>query len=93
MELTGKGNNIFDKAEDVILRGVEKLLDTPEKMTEADCRNLQTLVCTAGRIQAIRWGNFHSNYQDGQRETAPTPETKGRAVCVFKKGKVKIEKR
>lgn len=64
MELTGKGNDILDKAEDVILRGVEKLLDTPEKLTTEDCRSLQTLVCTAGRIQAIRHGNFHSNYPD-----------------------------
>ena len=64
MELTGKGNDILDKAEDVILRGVEKLLDTPEKLTTEDCRSLQTLVCTAGRIQAIRHGCFHSNYPD-----------------------------
>ena len=78
MELTGKGNDILDKAEDVILRGVEKLLDTPEKLTTEDCRNLQTLVCTAGRIQAIRSGNFHSNYPDGQKEAAPTPEAKER---------------
>ena len=33
MELAGKGNDILDKAEDVILQGVEKLLDTPEKLT------------------------------------------------------------
>ena len=33
MEQIGKGNDILDKAEDVILRGVEKLLETPEKMT------------------------------------------------------------
>lgn len=64
MELTGKGNDILDKAEDVILRGVEKLVDTPVELTAEDCRNLQTLVCTAGRIQAIRSGNFHSNYPD-----------------------------
>lgn len=64
MELTGKGNDILDKAENVILRGVEKLMETPEKMTGEDCRNLQTLVCTAGRIQAIRRGNFHSNYPE-----------------------------
>jgi len=64
MELTGKGNDILDKAEDVILRGVEKLLESSEKMTAEDCRNLQTLVCTTGRIQAIRNGNFHSNYPD-----------------------------
>lgn len=64
MELTRKGNNILGKAEDVILQGVEKLLDTPEKLTTEDCRNLQTLVCTAGRIQAIRNRNFHSNYPD-----------------------------
>lgn len=64
MKLDGKGNDIFSKAEDVILRGVEKLLETPEKMTGEDCRNLQTLICTAGRIQAIRSGNFHSNYPD-----------------------------
>lgn len=60
----GKENDILDKAEDVILRGVEKLLESPEKMSGEDCRNLQTLVCTAGRIQAIRGGNFHSNYPD-----------------------------
>ena len=64
MELTGKGKDILDKAEDVLLRGVEKLLETPEKMTGEDCRNLQALVCTAGRIQAIRKGGFHSNYPD-----------------------------
>ena len=64
MELTGKGNDILDKAEDVILRGVGKLLEVPDKLTTEDCRNLQTLVCTAGRIQAIRVGNFHSNYPD-----------------------------
>lgn len=64
MKLTGKGNDILSKAEDVILRGVEKLLKAPEKMTGEDCRNLQTLVCTAGRIQAIRCGNLHSNYPD-----------------------------
>jgi len=64
VELAGKGNDILDKAEDVILQGVEKLLDSPEKMTGEDCRNLQTLVCTAGRVQAIRSGNFHSNYPD-----------------------------
>lgn len=63
-KLTGKGNDILDKAEDVILRGVEKLLEAPDKMSGEDCRNLQTLVCTAGRIQAIRRGNFHSNYPD-----------------------------
>ncbi len=62
--LNGKVKDILSKAEDVILRGVEKLLETPEKMTGEDCRNLQTLVCTAGRIQAIRSGNFHSNYPD-----------------------------
>lgn len=64
MERTGKGNDILDKAEDVILRGVEKLLEAPEKMTGEDCRNLQTLVCTAGRIQAIRHGSFFSNYPE-----------------------------
>lgn len=64
MKLNEKENDILSKAEDVILRGVEKLLETPEKMTGEDCRNLQTLVCTAGRIQAIRSGNFHSNYPD-----------------------------
>ena len=64
MELTEKGNDILDKAEDVILRGVKKLLETPDKMSAEDCRNLQTLLCTAGRIQAIRSGNFHSNYPD-----------------------------
>lgn len=64
MEQTGKGKDILDKAEDVILRAVEKLLETPEKLTGEDCRNLQTLVCTAGRIRAIRSGNFHSNYPD-----------------------------
>lgn len=64
MELTEKGNDILDKAEDVILRGVKKLLETPDKMSAEDCRNLQTLICTAGRIQAIRSGNFHSNYPD-----------------------------
>lgn len=64
IDLTGKGNDILDKAEDVILRGVEKLLEAPEKMTGEDCRNLQTLVCTEGRIQAIRYGCFHSNYPD-----------------------------
>lgn len=63
-DVIGKGNNILDKAEDVILHGVEKLLETPEKMTREDCRNLQTRVCTAGRIQAIRNGNLHSNYPD-----------------------------
>ena len=61
----GKGNDILDKAEDVILRRVEKLLESPEKMSGEDCRNLQTLVCTAGRIQAIRGGNFFSNYPNG----------------------------
>lgn len=64
MELTRKGNDLLDKAEDVILQGVERLLEMQEKMTGEDCRNLQTLVCTAGRIQAIRNGNFHSNYPD-----------------------------
>lgn len=64
MKLTGYGNDILTRAEDVILKGVEKLLDVPEKMTSEDCRNLQTLVCTAGRIQVIRNGNFHSNYPD-----------------------------
>lgn len=64
LELTGKGNDILDKAEDVILRGVEKLLETPDKLTAEDCRNLQTLVCTEGRIQAIRCGSFHSNYPE-----------------------------
>lgn len=64
MELTGKGNDILSKAEDAILRGVEKLLETQGDMTAEDCRNLQTLVCTVGRIQAIRCGNFHSNYPD-----------------------------
>ena len=63
-EQTEKGNDILDKAEDVILQGVEKLLETSDKMSGEDCRNLQTLVCTAGRIQAIRSGNFHSNYPD-----------------------------
>lgn len=38
IDLTGKGNDILDKAEDVILRGVEKLLEAPEKMTGEDCR-------------------------------------------------------
>lgn len=64
MELARKGNDILDKAEDVILREVEKLLEAQEGMTGEDCRNLQTLVCTTGRIQAIRNGNFHSNYPD-----------------------------
>lgn len=64
MELIGKGNDILDKAEDVILRGVTEMLEKPEKMTGEDCRNLQTLVCTAGRIQAIRRGSFHSNYPE-----------------------------
>lgn len=64
MEQDRKGNDILDKAEDVILRDVEKLLEMPDKMSSEDCRNLQTLVCTAGRIQAIRNGNFHSNYPD-----------------------------
>lgn len=62
MEKIGKGNDILDKAEDVILREVEKLLESPEKMSGEDYRNLQTLVCTAGRIQAIRFGRFFSNY-------------------------------
>lgn len=62
--MTGKGKDILDKAEDVILRRVEKLLEMPEKMTDEDCRNLQTLVCTAGRIQAIRCGSFHSTYPE-----------------------------
>ena len=64
MELTGKGTDILSKAEDVILKGVEELLETPERLTGEHCRNLQTLVCMAGRIQAIRSGNFHSNYPD-----------------------------
>ena len=64
MEMTGKGNDILDKAEDVILHGITKLSETSEKLSDADCRNLQTLVCMAGRIQAIRRGNFHSNYPD-----------------------------
>lgn len=64
LELTGKGNDILDKAEDAILQGVEKLLEMPDKLTSEDCRDLQTLVCTAGRIQAIRCGNFHSNYPE-----------------------------
>ncbi len=63
-KLAKKQNDILDKAEDVILQEVEKLLGTQEKMTTEDCRNLQTLVCTAGRIQAIRCGNFHSNYPE-----------------------------
>lgn len=61
---TGKGGDILGKAEEVILQGVEKLLDSPEKLTGDDCRNLQTLVCTAGRIQAIRNGNYHGNYPE-----------------------------
>ncbi len=64
MELTGKGNDILDNAEDVIMQGVCELLETTKKMDAEDCRNLQTLVCTAGRIQAIRRGNFHSNYPE-----------------------------
>lgn len=64
MEQTRKGKDILDKSEDVVLRGIEKLLETPGKMSGEDCRNLQTLVCTAGRIRAIRSGNFHSNYPD-----------------------------
>ena len=63
-EQTEKGNDILDKAEDVILQGVEKLLETSDKMSGEDCRNLQTLVCTAGRIQAIRHGSFFSNYPE-----------------------------
>lgn len=62
--MSKKQKEILDKAEDLILRGVEKLLETPEKMTGEDCRNLQTLVCMAGRIQAIRRGNFYSNYPE-----------------------------
>lgn len=60
----GACHDILEKAENVILRCVGKLLETPDKMSGEDCRNLQTLVCTAGRIQAIRRGNFHSNYPD-----------------------------
>ena len=33
MELTGKGNDILDKAEDVILWGFGKLLEVPDKLT------------------------------------------------------------
>ncbi len=62
VELTEKGNSILDKAEDAVALGIERILETPKKMTDEDCRNLQTLVCTAGRIQAIRCGSFHSNY-------------------------------
>ena len=64
MKLDGKGNDILDKAEDVILQELEKLLDTREKLTEGDCRNFQTLVCMAGRIQAIRRGSFNSNFPE-----------------------------
>lgn len=62
VELTEKGNSILDKAEDAVALGIERILETPKKMTDEDCRNPQTLVCTAGRIQAIRCGSFHSNY-------------------------------
>ena len=64
VELTGKGNDILGKAEDVILQGVERLRATPDKLTSEKYRDLQTLVGTAGRIQAIRFGCFHSNYPE-----------------------------
>lgn len=64
VELTKKENDILEKAEDAILRQVEKINALADGMSEADCRSLQTLVCTVGRIRAVKGGNNFSNYPD-----------------------------
>ncbi len=64
VELTQKENDIIEKTEDAILRQVEIFTKIEDRMSETDCRNLQTLVCTLGRIRAIKGGNNFSNYPD-----------------------------
>jgi len=60
-ELTQKESDILERAEDVIQRQVEILAKMGGKMNDADCRCLQTLVCTLGRARAVKGGNNFSN--------------------------------
>ena len=83
MELTGKGNNILDKAEDVILRGVEKLLDTPEKLTTEDCRNSKRWYARRGESRRSEAGISTATTQirTGRSESRPTRSNPADPQC------------